>query len=75
MVSSPPEFAPSTRNCTPATPTLSEADALSVTSPETMPAAGAVTATVGAIVSDWNTTLTWFDGPLMLPAASRAATT
>ena len=52
VVSSAPTFVPSTLNCTPATPTLSEAPADSVTLPETVvPPAGAVTDTVGGVVS------------------------
>ena len=52
-MSSEPRFAPSSRNCTLATPTLSEAVALTVTAvpPTTALAAGAVIVTVGAIVS------------------------
>src|SRR5688572_10754071 len=47
-VSSAPRLAPSSRNCTPATPTLSEALAVTVTVPETVaPPAGLVTLTVG----------------------------
>src|SRR2546428_2754693 len=54
VVSSAPRLAPSSLNCTPATPTLSEAVAETVTAePETVaPAAGALSATVGAVVSD-----------------------
>src|SRR4029079_4362276 len=52
VVSSAPALAPSTRNCTPATPTLSAALAETVMVPETVaPAAGAVIATVGGVVS------------------------
>ncbi|PYQ38251.1 MAG: hypothetical protein DMF77_24595 [Acidobacteria bacterium] len=52
VVSSDPAFAPSTRNCTPATPTLSEALAETVITPETVaPADGAVIVTVGGVVS------------------------
>src|SRR5262245_36148375 len=51
-VTSAPRFAPSSRNCTPATPTLSDAEAVMVTVPFTVaPVAGTVTATEGAIVS------------------------
>jgi len=52
-VSSAPRLTPSSLNCTPATPTLSEAVAVSETVvPETVvPAAGAVTETVGGVVS------------------------
>src|SRR5437762_6557626 len=50
---SAPRFAPSTLNCTPATPTLSDAVAVTATeAPETVaPAAGAVIATAGGVVS------------------------
>src|SRR3989344_4736688 len=52
MVSSAPTFAPSTLNCTPTTPTLSDALAEMVTFPETVaPSAGAVRETVGLVVS------------------------
>ena len=51
-VSSAPRLAPSTLNCTPATPTLSEAVAVSVVEPDTVvPFVGAVMATVGFVVS------------------------
>ena len=53
----------STRNCTPATPTLSEAFALRVTVPETVPAGGAVMTAVGGVTS-----------PLGAPAALNVAT-
>src|ERR1051325_5715509 len=52
VVSSAPRFAPSSLNCTPATPTLSLAFAVTLTVPEIVaPAAGAVSATVGCVVS------------------------
>src|SRR2546426_300032 len=51
-VPSTPTFAPSRRNWTPTTPTLSDALALTVVMPLTVaPPAGAVTLTVGAVVS------------------------
>ena len=51
-VSSAPRFAPSSMNWTPATPTLSEAVALTVMVAETVaPAAGLVTDTAGAVPS------------------------
>src|SRR6266571_327993 len=51
-VSSAPSTAPSNRNCTPATPTLSEASALTLIVPDTVaPFAGAVIDTVGGVVS------------------------
>ena len=52
VVSSAPRLAPSRRNCTPATPTLSDALAVTFTEPDTVaPAAGAVRATVGGVLS------------------------
>src|SRR3989344_2074410 len=52
VVSSVPRFAPSSLNWTPATPTLSVADAETATEPETVePFAGAVKDTEGAMVS------------------------
>ena len=52
LVSSAPISAPSTWNCTPTTPTLSDASAAALTDPETVaPAAGLVSATDGAAVS------------------------
>src|SRR6266704_730312 len=51
-VSSAPSAAPSNRNWTPATPTLSEASALTLIVPDTVaPFAGAVIDTVGGVVS------------------------
>jgi hypothetical protein len=51
-VSALPTFAPSSWNCTLATPMLSEAFAVTLTVPETVaPAAGALIETVGAVVS------------------------
>ena len=53
VVSSAPRLTPSSLNCTPATPTLSDADAETVTVvPETVaPLAGAVNETAGSVVS------------------------
>src|SRR5947199_384278 len=52
VVSSAPRFAPSSLNCTPATPTLSLAVALTATEPTIVaPPAGAVMETVGGVVS------------------------
>src|SRR5205807_5439648 len=52
-VTSPPRLAPSNWNCTPATPTLSLADAVTLVEPVTVwPAAGAVIETVGAVLSE-----------------------
>ena len=64
-------FAPSSLNCTPATPTLSETVAETVTAaPETVaPVAGAVTETVGGVVSAM-VTLT-AAAVAVLPAVSR----
>src|SRR5439155_16030656 len=51
VVSSAPRFAPSSLNCTPATPTLSDALAVTVVVLETVdPPAGAVTLADGAVV-------------------------
>src|SRR5436190_15050091 len=51
-VSSEPRFAPSSTNCTPTTPTLSDAFAVTDVVPETVaPDAGAVTLDVGGVVS------------------------
>ena len=53
IVSSAPRALPSSLNCTPATPTLSEALAETLTVPETVaPPLGAETDTEGAVVSD-----------------------
>src|ERR1051326_2168290 len=71
LVSSAPRFAPSSLNCTPTTFTLSDAVAVTVVVPVTVaPAAGAVTLTVGGIVSLNTVTVT--AAVLVLPAASRA---
>ena len=52
VVSSAPRLAPSSRNCTPTTATLSDTLAVTFTEPDTVaPAAGAVRATVGGTVS------------------------
>ena len=60
---------PSTRNCTPATATLSEAEALTVIVPETVaPDAGDVMLTVGGVVSGGGE-----DGPPLV--TSKASTT
>src|SRR2546427_6159894 len=51
-VTSAPRFAPSSLNCTPTTPTLSVALAETVIVPATVaPAAGAVSETIGGVVS------------------------
>src|SRR5206468_3093888 len=70
-VSSVPRFAPSSRNWTPATPTLSAAVAVIVVVPETVaPFAGAVTLTVGGGV--WLQTVTGYAAEVVaFPAASR----
>src|SRR5437762_248908 len=53
LVSSAPRLAPSRMNWTPATPTLSAASAVTEMVPETVePDAGAVSVTVGGVVSD-----------------------
>src|SRR5262249_25007083 len=52
LVSSAPSATPSLKNCTPATPTLAEALADTVTVPDTVaPFAGAVTLADGGVVS------------------------
>src|SRR5207247_2662849 len=75
-VSSPPRLAPSSLNCTPATPTLSEAFALTVTVVDIVwPFAGELMLTVGGVVSGGGAlatvTVTGAE-VLLLPAASRA---
>ena len=73
-VSSTPRFAAPSRNWTPATPTSSEAPAVTETVPLTVaPAAGAVIETAGGW-SAGTTAVTCADAPLMLPAASSAVT-
>jgi hypothetical protein len=53
VVSSATQLAPSTLNCTPRTPRLSEAEAEAETVPETVaPGAGTLSDTVGGVVSD-----------------------
>src|SRR3954463_10980699 len=76
-VSCAPALTPSITNCTPVTPTSSEAFAEMVVVPETVaPSAGDVTVTVGGVVSvgrvDVLETVTVTDDELRLPAASRA---
>src|SRR5207249_2813765 len=72
VVSSAPRFAPSSRNCTPTTPTLSDALAVIVVVPDTVaPELGAVIAVVGAVVSLKTVTAT-AAAVVALPAASRA---
>ena len=75
-MSSLPTAEPSTKNWTPATPTLSEAEALIAIVPETVaPEAGDVMLTVGGVVSAGGAfdtvTVTAVD-VLWFPAASRA---
>ena len=72
-MSSAPRFVPSTLNCTPFTPTLSLAAAVTLTVPDTVaPAAGAVTETVGAVPSG---VVNVKSGDVArLPAASRECT-
>src|SRR6267378_4924082 len=72
VVSSRPRLAPSRRNWTPATPTLSDALAVTVVVPLTVaPVAGAVMLTVGGVVSFETVTVT-AAAVAVLPAASRA---
>src|SRR3954469_9733294 len=69
-MSSAPSAAPSTKKRTPATPTLSDALAVTLTEPLTnVPAAGAVMAAVGAVLSTVTVTPAEV---VVLPAASRA---
>ena len=73
LVTGAPRFAPSSLNWTDATPTLSEAVAETVTEPETVAlSAGAVSETVGGVVSDWAcvAAFTETDWAETLPAAS-----
>jgi len=64
---------PSTRNCTPATPTLSDAVALTVVVPDTVaPFAGELMLTLGAVVSELETVTLTADEVVRFPAASRA---
>src|SRR5258708_5917981 len=75
-VLSAPRLAPSSRNCTPATPTLSEALAVTVTVADTVwPLLGEVMLTVGGVVSEGGplATVTVTGAEVVrLPAASRA---
>ncbi len=76
-MSSGPRLAPSSLNWTPATPTLSDAVALTVTVPARFaPAAGAVRFTVGLVVSGIAgvVALAAADGAELLPVASKALT-
>src|SRR5207248_4390956 len=71
-VTSAPRLAPSSLNCTPTTPTLSAAFALTLTLPDTVaPFAGDVIETDGAVVSLKTVTVTAAE-VVRLPAASRA---
>src|SRR5438445_4522135 len=71
-LTSAPRLVPSSLNCTPATPTLSEALADTVTVPVTVaPLAGAVKETAGGVVSFATVTLT-AAAVAALPVASRA---
>ncbi len=76
VVSSAPTLTPSILNCTPATPTLSEALAVKLVVPKTVaPGAGDVMLTVGGVVSagDPLDTVTVTGSEVVrLPAASRA---
>src|SRR5262245_53776809 len=80
VVSSAPRLPPSVLNCTPTTSTLFGAFAAVLTDPDTVaPAAGLVSATVGAVVSpvgggrhDQFAFPTRRSSDLVLPAASRA---
>ena len=75
-MSSLPTAEPSTKNWTPATPTLSDAEALTVVVPETVaPEAGDVMLTVGGVVSGggaFDTVTVTAVEVFWFPAASRA---
>src|SRR5437667_405763 len=77
VVTSAPRFTPSSLNCTPTTPTLSLALAVTVVDPETVaPSTGAVIATLGGVVSPPLLTMMLTGGDVFaLPAASRATAT
>ena len=71
--SSVPRGAPSSMNCTPATPTLSEAVAATVMFPDTVaPPTGEVIVTVGGVASVFDTVTETPADVTALPAASRA---
>ena len=73
VVTSAPSVAPSSRNWTPTTPTLSAAVAETVTVPETVaPLAGAVMVTVAAASVSLETVTVTAALVVWLPAASRA---
>ena len=75
LVSSAPKLTLSILNCTPTTPTLSEALAVKLVVPETVaPETGDVMLTVGGVVSagDPLATVTVTESEVVLPAASRA---
>src|SRR5207302_579695 len=77
LVSSAPSGAPSTKNCTPTTPTLSEALADTVSVPCTVwPFTGEMMLTVGGVVSGAAEVVAFagLDRAERLPAASKAAT-
>ena len=70
---SAPCAVPSTKNCTPTTPTLSDADAVIVTVPATLvPFRGAAIDTVGGVMSGFATVTDTVADVVRLPAASRA---
>ena len=70
-MSSAPRLAPSSLNCTPTTPTSSEASAVTGTVPATVaPLAGDVTATAGGVVLKVTVLSVLVDAVLRLPAPS-----
>src|SRR3989442_15005540 len=70
VVASPPRVAPSSLNCTPTTPTLSVALAVTEVGPLTVaPPAGAASETVGRVVSFPTITVTGAGGGEMPPAS------
>ena len=75
-MSAVPRSAPSRRNCTEVTLRLSDALAVTLTVPDTVePAVGAVSETLGAVVSPATVAAASIEAGLALPAASAATTT
>src|SRR5439155_150187 len=73
VVTAAPALTPSNWNCTPATPTLSEALAVTVSVPETLaPEAGELMLTVGPVASKLTLLSVLVEAVLVLPAASCA---
>src|SRR5438128_1489585 len=73
VVTAAPALTPSSRNCTPATPVLSEALAVTLIVPETLaPEAGELMLTVGPVASKLTLLSVLVEAVLVLPAASLA---